>query len=1033
MSAMSLGHHQREGAPLPDDASAPPFWFSTDPPSGAVSPPPSTALSHILNHDRSDNPSPDPRSSNSYSSSSSHHHPPRPDQALWSSQGSSSGVAVHIAPIQTVEDQPPGPLLPQSARQQASPAANASPAAGALGAEDENTTLLGTAAPSCWNDNPSPVPSFASTSASTATSSSPSAETPQRSGAVLGDKHAFQGVGYKSDDYDIPIDDHGLEEEEEDLSDGGIHVDQFDIDMETATTTTTTTTQLELLYPAGTLPMAIDDDGYGNDDDDAFSPQNLVTRPPSPVATTVSIFELLQSVSSTGNGGNPTGETPGSAMQTDTPIEGTNTVIEPSSLPPFPVFPTESISQSSTPNTLADNSLSESQSASGDNVGSDVAAASAGGDEGLLIDAEWDAHNTWEPSMPFQSPLEQDPPPATAAAANPSPPADNVAAPGIMAVADDGGVVIPGPPSPPPFHAHPPIMPPTAPPPPISYPPIFHPVAETIPAATPFPNVMLPPTTIAPPLWLLNTQEFPPVMIGGGFFDEFEDVTDDTSGYDILPEDFERYNPDFARFCQNLYLRQQMGERYPKISREAMEVKKWARPEVITKADVEEKGLDFQGIPWEKLNIAKEDLRHARCNGYTNYRNVKNAEREVKSNKTKIADGRKFFEFRRTDIRQHIRLIHFQLRNLLGVVSRNDVYYAGEAMIMKTNPVTGRSKVVMDLSLPDSSPANGEHIRISTFGASSGSNGIIVAGGFHGEYAIKSINAPAKSHHLTGLITENENGITNHVQIVKTRSSNVPHAVFSSNDSFVRIMHCGESLKFVGEHGFDWPVNCSATSPDSRLRVVVGDHTDVLVVDAEKGTTEFTLTGHKDFGFAAAWSDDGYTIATGNQDKTVQIYDARYLGSPIKVLPATMAGVRSLKFSPIGNGGKRVLTTAEPADIVHIVDAVTWDSEQVIEFYGEIGGIDFDPCGEELYVANVDRSVGGLMEFTRTKGGAYYEKYKHWEKDGKRERRYIDDVDKDGDDGDEEEVWEYRSGRRGKYYGSGRYKRLGVDLGDVFL
>jgi WD40 repeat protein len=290
--------------------------------------------------------------------------------------------------------------------------------------------------------------------------------------------------------------------------------------------------------------------------------------------------------------------------------------------------------------------------------------------------------------------------------------------------------------------------------------------------------------------------------------------------------------------------------------------------------------------------------------------------------------------------------------------------------------------------------------------------------------------------------------------MIRNRHSNTPNAVFASNDCHVRVLNCGEGLRFISEHEYDWPVNCSVTSPDLRLRAVVGDHTDVVISDAERGKTEFVLPGHRDFGFAVAWSDDGYTIATGNQDKTVRIFDARSLKKTVKVLPATMAGVRALRFSPIGYGGKRVLAMAEPADIVQIVDAVSWDSMQEIEFWGEVGGIDFDPSGEEFFIANADKCVGGLMEFSRTKGSEYYENYGRREigarsgRSSRRRKRRTSDDDYDSDDEDENAelgedlmpAMDYSEAEseglrwdRGKYYNSRRYKRLGHDIGNLYI
>lgn len=91
-----------------------------------------------------------------------------------------------------------------------------------------------------------------------------------------------------------------------------------------------------------------------------------------------------------------------------------------------------------------------------------------------------------------------------------------------------------------------------------------------------------------------------------------------------------------------------------------------------------------------------------------------------------------------------------------------------------------------------------------------------------------------------------------------------------------------------------------------------------------------------------------------------------------------MAGVRKLKFSPLGSG-KRVLVAAEPADIIDVIDGETFASKQTLSFFGEIGGFDFTNNGQDLIVANCDPSRGGLMAFERcdsTSGMTYLEDYK---------------------------------------------------------
>lgn len=97
---------------------------------------------------------------------------------------------------------------------------------------------------------------------------------------------------------------------------------------------------------------------------------------------------------------------------------------------------------------------------------------------------------------------------------------------------------------------------------------------------------------------------------------------------------------------------------------------------------------------------------------------------------------------------------------------------------------------------------------------------------------------------------------------------------------------------------------------------MVGDDPDALIVDADTGRTTHELQGHYDYSFAAAWHPYGHVVATGNQDKTLRVWDLRFAAHSLAVLEGSMAAIRSLQFSSDG----RFLAAAEPADFVHVYD-----------------------------------------------------------------------------------------------------------------
>jgi WD40 repeat protein len=143
------------------------------------------------------------------------------------------------------------------------------------------------------------------------------------------------------------------------------------------------------------------------------------------------------------------------------------------------------------------------------------------------------------------------------------------------------------------------------------------------------------------------------------------------------------------------------------------------------------------------------------------------------------------------------------------------------------------------------------------------------------------------------------------------------------------------------------------------------------------------LSGHRDYGFACDWADDGWTIATAFQDKTVKIWDARRFtdsagnAAPVCTIRSEMAGARSLRFSPIGSG-KRVLVAAEEADFINIIDAQTFRSKQTIDVFGELGGISFENGGQDLMVLCCDRARGGILQLERCNQGGDF----MWNSDG---------------------------------------------------
>ncbi|RGB38076.1 hypothetical protein C1646_693058 [Rhizophagus diaphanus] len=374
----------------------------------------------------------------------------------------------------------------------------------------------------------------------------------------------------------------------------------------------------------------------------------------------------------------------------------------------------------------------------------------------------------------------------------------------------------------------------------------------------------------------------------------------------------------------------------------------WLRE--VTAQDAEN-GMDVQGITWDAFNVTRQRYRELRLIDYKNYENVQRPHDDLKKEIKSVRTDAQFYKFKYTTLPHRCFIVHFQLRNLLWATGRNDVFYTHSPRIGHWNSVMKKSKVALDLSYNNRSAET--PFEISTIACK---YNYLLVGGLYGEYACRRLDAEPVQF---GTITTDSNGITNHMDIIESRTGSIV-SVISSNDKKSRIMDLA-TTRFIETYDFEWAVNCTSVNPNKDLLCVVGDNTDAVVVSSDTGKTITTLKGHFDYSFACCWSPDGKIIATGNQDKTTRLYDIRNMSKAFDVLGAKIGAVRSLHFSEDG----RYLAMAEPADFVHIFDAHTFERSQVIDLFGEIAGVTFTPDTDGLYIANADENYGCILEYEK--------------------------------------------------------------------
>ncbi len=118
------------------------------------------------------------------------------------------------------------------------------------------------------------------------------------------------------------------------------------------------------------------------------------------------------------------------------------------------------------------------------------------------------------------------------------------------------------------------------------------------------------------------------------------------------------------------------------------------------------------------------------------------------------------------------------------------------------------------------------------------------------------------------------------------------------------------------------------------------------------GTTLVTYTGHTDLAFTVAWSPDGTRLASGSQDKTIQIWDAE--GGNLNVYSGHTKSVTFVSWSP---DGKRVASASEDHTI-RVWDIASGNVVFTCQGHTDVvHSVAWSPHGTRLASGSVDTTV----------------------------------------------------------------------------
>ncbi|KAM0722318.1 hypothetical protein Q7P37_001759 [Cladosporium fusiforme] len=381
----------------------------------------------------------------------------------------------------------------------------------------------------------------------------------------------------------------------------------------------------------------------------------------------------------------------------------------------------------------------------------------------------------------------------------------------------------------------------------------------------------------------------------------------------------------------------------------------------LNREDMLESGFDIQGIAWRGLEVSRQEVLSHRANIHNPFSSLAVGDDEFK------------FPERSNEVERHYRFhsysglirpkfSHYQLRHVLASNGR-DIFYTTSSKVMRTAlSCASTEDTVLDLT---KSTMTSTPIRITCLAAS---DSVIIAGGFDGEYAISNLDftSPPSS----GYVTHDLNGLVTHIHTFSHRRSGLAQAAFTANDQRLRLMDL-TTQTFTKVLPYDNSLNAAATASDGRLRALAGDSPTALITDAETGESLAELHAHTDHIFACAWSPDDRLVATGAQDGKIALWDSRYWARPLAELPSALSCSRSLHFT----ADSSLLVSAENEDVVSVFDTRGLGPEQQqqqyrqdVRFLGTVAGVAMVEGGDEIVIANGDRSVGGLMSLQRVGG-----------------------------------------------------------------
>ena len=352
-----------------------------------------------------------------------------------------------------------------------------------------------------------------------------------------------------------------------------------------------------------------------------------------------------------------------------------------------------------------------------------------------------------------------------------------------------------------------------------------------------------------------------------------------------------------------------------------------------------EKDKDPQGFLWqsEGFSNSRKQFRNSRT---VNYHSFSNTLQPLDLQSNIVNESCDFFSFKKNHVLP-CELGHFQLRNNVKVINQEVFTKIKFNTIIKYSPLTKKKEIICLPSFPSVS-----FDILDDF---------LIVGGMDGELLLTTLSNEEKFNYKISL---EHSRICNSVKLFNEGPIRI---LASNNDCHLRIID-PETKENLTDIECSNCVNDSSISKDFNQIAACLDSINDYVFDRRTGTACAELKGHSDFGFCVDWNPfKDYELATGNQDKSVMIWDLRKGTEPTLILKGTLGSVFYLKYSTNG----KYLACAESVDFLNIYDTGNIKERQVLDFFGEISGFGYDETDSQnlsLFLGIADINYGSIIE-----------------------------------------------------------------------